>query len=46
MAAEHDITADEADLFDKTGGRDGGILKCADHASIMGNRPATQGAVD
>jgi hypothetical protein len=35
MLAEHDIADDDAGLFDKTGGRNGGFdtLKCADHAA-------------
>lgn len=43
VAIEHDITDDEAGFFGKTGGRNGGeTLKCANHASIVGNRPATR----
>ena len=35
---ETDIADDDAGLFDKTGGRNGGFgtLKCADHASTVG----------
>ena len=35
--AEHDITDDNAGLFDKTGDRNGGFdtLKCADHAPTL-----------
>ena len=49
VLAEHGITDDDAVLFDKTGGRNGGFetSKWADHAFIMGQSARDlQGAVD
>jgi hypothetical protein len=49
VLAEHGITDDDAGLFDKTGGRNGGFetSKWADHASILGESACDlQGAVD
>lgn len=46
---ETGIVDDDAGLFDKTGGRNGGLatLKWADHASIVGESARDlQGAVD